>query len=62
MALIFPTFLPKCAPGKAGTGTGEGTEPGEDRRDKETAVPSEEPADLFQLICSNTALASGEQS
>lgn len=48
MALIFQTFLPKCAPGKAGTGTGEGTEPVEDRRDKETAVPREEPADLLQ--------------
>lgn len=44
--LIFQTFLPKCAPGKAGSRTGEG------RR----AVLHGQPADRFHYLQNSTCL------
>lgn len=47
MLLIFQTFVPKCAPGKAGTRAGEGMRTGEGRRDEEMTVLHEKQTDLF---------------
>lgn len=47
MVLIFQTFVPKCAPGKAATRTGEGLGTGKGGRDEEMTVVHEKQTHLF---------------